>query len=220
MKHIAKLAAVFFYIFILSFLLGFKLGELFDIKQLFLVILGMVILFLPGYRHGEIARAYVNQMAKCALFASYIQTFILLFLAFSTETAKEAPMQEIAKNCRPLLYGICLWVILSKDNPAAESASADALSTDSTFTDSTFTDRNELQKNPVTATEIYDAYRRMGLTNREAELALQIERGLTNGEIAAELNISETTVKKHISNIFEKLDIQKRAQIKEKRKSS
>ncbi|MBD5457748.1 MAG: response regulator transcription factor [Lachnospiraceae bacterium] len=68
----------------------------------------------------------------------------------------------------------------------------------------------------MTASETYEAYRKLGLTNREAELALLIEQGFSNAEIAAELNISETTVKKHISNIFEKLEINKREQIKEK----
>ena len=50
----------------------------------------------------------------------------------------------------------------------------------------------------------------------EAELALLIEQGKSNGEIAAELNISETTVKKHISNIFDKLEVCRREQIREK----
>ena len=71
----------------------------------------------------------------------------------------------------------------------------------------------------MTATEAYAAYRQLGLTNREAELAIQIARGLSNGEIAAELNISETTVKKHVSNIFDKLEINRREQIQEKIKS-
>ncbi|MCI9372805.1 MAG: response regulator transcription factor [Lachnospiraceae bacterium] len=72
------------------------------------------------------------------------------------------------------------------------------------------------ERNYTTASEAYEAYRRLGLTNREAELALLIEQGKSNGEIAAELNISETTVKKHISNIFDKLEVCRREQIREK----
>ena len=68
----------------------------------------------------------------------------------------------------------------------------------------------------MTATETFEAYRKLGLTNREAELSILIEQGFRNAEIAAELNISETTVKKHIANIFEKLEVSKREQIKEK----
>jgi DNA-binding NarL/FixJ family response regulator len=49
------------------------------------------------------------------------------------------------------------------------------------------------------------------LTNREAEIAQQIFKGLKNAEIAKELFVSEITVKWHIRNIFEKLGVNARA---------
>ncbi|RAZ24636.1 hypothetical protein DK853_50395, partial [Klebsiella oxytoca] len=45
------------------------------------------------------------------------------------------------------------------------------------------------------------------LTRRETEITQLILQGKTNAEIAEELFISETTVKKHVSNIFEKTGI-------------
>jgi DNA-binding NarL/FixJ family response regulator len=42
------------------------------------------------------------------------------------------------------------------------------------------------------------------LTEREREVWLEIARGLTNGEIAAELGISEATVKSHVGNVLAK----------------
>jgi DNA-binding NarL/FixJ family response regulator len=42
------------------------------------------------------------------------------------------------------------------------------------------------------------------LTEREREVWLAIARGLTNGEIAAELGISEATVKTHVGNVLAK----------------
>lgn len=44
------------------------------------------------------------------------------------------------------------------------------------------------------------------LTERELETLRHVAQGLTNKEIAAELGISENTVKTHISNLFQKLD--------------
>lgn len=42
------------------------------------------------------------------------------------------------------------------------------------------------------------------LTKREEEVAFLLEQGLTNKEIARKLNISEQTVKNHISSAFRK----------------
>lgn len=50
------------------------------------------------------------------------------------------------------------------------------------------------------------------LTNRELEVLIQIANGMFNKEIASTLNISERTVKNHISNIFKKIDVNDRTQ--------
>ncbi len=50
------------------------------------------------------------------------------------------------------------------------------------------------------------------LTKRELEVLVQVANGLFNKEIALSLNISERTVKNHISNIFKKIDVSDRTQ--------
>lgn len=50
------------------------------------------------------------------------------------------------------------------------------------------------------------------LTNRELEVLIQVVNGMFNKEIATNLNISERTVKNHISNIFKKIDVSDRTQ--------
>lgn len=50
------------------------------------------------------------------------------------------------------------------------------------------------------------------LTNREQEILALIAQGKLNKEIADELNITERTVKNHISNMFKKLDVYDRTQ--------
>lgn len=50
------------------------------------------------------------------------------------------------------------------------------------------------------------------LTKRELEILTQIASGMFNKEIALNLNISERTVKNHISNIFKKIDVSDRTQ--------
>lgn len=50
------------------------------------------------------------------------------------------------------------------------------------------------------------------LTKREIEILIQIAGGMFNKEIANNLDISERTVKNHISNIFKKIDVSDRTQ--------
>jgi DNA-binding NarL/FixJ family response regulator len=45
----------------------------------------------------------------------------------------------------------------------------------------------------------------LGLTRREQQLVKLVERGLTNKEIAAQLNLSEQTVKNHIHRMLRKV---------------
>jgi DNA-binding NarL/FixJ family response regulator len=54
---------------------------------------------------------------------------------------------------------------------------------------------------------------RQVLTNREQEVLAWTAQGMTNKEIAAQLSISEKTVKTHLQNIFRKLNVRRRAQL-------
>ncbi len=50
------------------------------------------------------------------------------------------------------------------------------------------------------------------LTEREKEVLIYVANGMFNKEIATVLNISERTVKNHISSIFKKIDVSDRTQ--------
>lgn len=54
-----------------------------------------------------------------------------------------------------------------------------------------------------------------GLTRREQELVPLVGRGLTNKEIAAELCVSEQTIKSHIHRILRKVGVEDRTAIEE-----
>jgi DNA-binding CsgD family transcriptional regulator len=53
---------------------------------------------------------------------------------------------------------------------------------------------------------------RLGISNREYEVLKLIGEGLSNQQIADQLFVSENTIKKHISNLFLKLDVQRRTE--------
>ena len=54
--------------------------------------------------------------------------------------------------------------------------------------------------------------RELGLTRRELEILELIAGGLSNREIAAQLFVSENTVKTHSSRLFDKLSARRRTQ--------
>jgi DNA-binding NarL/FixJ family response regulator len=65
----------------------------------------------------------------------------------------------------------------------------------------------EMLTGGTTPKEFYD-----GLTAREVEILKLLATGMANKQIAYKLTISEKTVRNHVSNMYEKLDIYDRAQ--------
>lgn len=55
--------------------------------------------------------------------------------------------------------------------------------------------------------------RALGLSAREAEMAVMISRGLANKEIASELRISPATVRTHIYNLYQKVGARSRVEL-------
>jgi DNA-binding CsgD family transcriptional regulator len=58
----------------------------------------------------------------------------------------------------------------------------------------------------------YEQLVKSGISKREADILLLIHEGLSNQQIADKLFISENTIKKHISNIFQKLQVERRTE--------
>lgn len=73
---------------------------------------------------------------------------------------------------------------------------------------------------PVVATKVLDRFAELSrhaqtveiLTERELDVLKLIAKGASNKEIAAELNISNSTVKTHIASIFQKLNTNDRTE--------
>lgn len=196
-KLLLKLISIFVYLCSLLIILKFDFMLLFDIKAFILVLFGAFFLSLPAWQKQLTLKEKGEIIGRNALNASYMETFILLFGKLSAEIDINGIFREIALGCRPLLYGYILFVLLQLEESEKK-------------------EREGEQKVSLTASELYYKFRELGLTEREAEVANHICKGMSNGEIAEELCISETTVKKHVSHIFEKLGISRREELRGK----
>lgn len=52
----------------------------------------------------------------------------------------------------------------------------------------------------------------LNISKRELEVLQLLNKGMSNGQIAATLYVSENTIKKHVSSLFLKLDVQRRTE--------
>jgi DNA-binding NarL/FixJ family response regulator len=64
----------------------------------------------------------------------------------------------------------------------------------------------KLLRNPLTINDI-DELEQIKLTNRETDILEHLSKGLNYNEIAKNLIISPSTVRKHIENIYKKLQV-------------
>ncbi len=244
MKKGKRMIAVILYLLSLALLLGLRPKELFDFRQFLLVLAGGVILYLPSMEKEDFRRWKKPDFALFArntIYASYIETFVLLFLLLyqgpeSGQTQRlegmrqnagedgmfsAVLMQNIALGFRPLLYGICVWIALGGEEKKADRAAVGEekkggkIAGNEEKKGDRITGTQEKKKDRMEAgAGSCQFFLELGLTRREAEVALQICKGISNKEIAMELHISETTVKKHVSNIFEMLGISSRKELR------
>ena len=217
---------VLLYLVLIAAFLKFDLRLLFDFRQFVLVIFGTCLLLLPALADkaqgmGKKAenqpvegwKAFFHRekiwIGQNALWAGILQTFVLLLANMGVvwPDTESTSMQVLALSCRPILYGFCIWVILqdtSKEKAGTVGQDANALP-----------GREFEDQKAAGGTNYRERLQAMGLTKREVEIALLVINNQSNAEIADELFISETTVKKHLSNIFAKLGVSRRSEIKE-----
>lgn len=229
-----KCISVLLYLVLVVVFLGFDIRKLIDLKQLFLVLAGTVILYIPAIEDGTSPKFDKELIGQNALWASLIQAFILFLSVLFNNNCRNGQYADTALASRPLLYGFCIWVILHNEDKGAgiknfgkiteeRQEQPEAVTRQITADKATdsFINKEEQPEEYYTSTRIIpdieyciQIFSDAGLTKRETEVALLVLKRMSNAEIAEELFISETTVKKHMSNIFSKLGINKREQIR------
>jgi NarL family two-component system response regulator LiaR len=77
----------------------------------------------------------------------------------------------------------------------------------------------EVHPPSVTAASLDEAeLKKLNLSDREYEVLQLLTQGCSNAEIGAKLFLSVSTIKTHVSNLFQKMDVKSRLQAVEKAK--
>ena len=196
-KLVIRFSIIILYLFVVLSIFKFDIASMIDLKSIVLVIGGTIFLSLGSMKKGLKKQDIFSIISWNAIVVSYLICFIYLFTNLSERNTGESLFLEIALNSRALLYGFIIFVVFRDDQRVNK---ANVI-------------HNETKT--LTAEEIYHLFIESGLTKREAEIARLARNGLSNKEIGEEMYIAESTVKKHMSHIFEKLAINSREELKE-----
>lgn len=225
-KYIQKAVLICGYLLLIGSFTGLKIEELFDLKEVFLVVIGGILLTLPYIAEKENRRRLLEIAGNNGMISSYMVTFVLILGRIEQMQAGETMMQEILMSLRPILYGFAMLVLLKSPENKAEKSTDSRIFFEPVKEDAVKQEKilhigesgQELRFEEIAKEKepIESQCKNLGLTAREAEIVKLVLAGLSNREIGEQLYIAESTVKKHMSNIFEKLGVQNREQLKQR----
>lgn len=192
-RTVKNLAAVVLYMLFLCCLLKTEALLLFSPRHIGMFLAGCIILCVPYLEKGIRREEFKRIFRKNAIMAGYLETFMLIFVSMiQKKIAPEELLAELALDLRPLFYGFVCYVVFKEEAcPKIQEGEKEI--------------RERETKHNLDLSR---------LTRAEKQVAHLAGRGLTNREIGEELCISEATVKKHMSNIFEKLEINSRRELR------
>ncbi len=200
-RTIKKLAVVVLYLLILCFLLKAKTVLLFSPKHIGMFLLGCVLLCIPYLERDMKWKGVGTIFKKNAITAGYLETFMLIFASMAgKEVELEGLAAELALDLRPLFYGFVCYMLLKEEEEPYEGGKKEEQGREKAAKQEKL---NEIKEEPDLSK----------LTRQEKIIVEMIKQGLSNREIGEELYISESTVKKHVSNIFAKLGISSRKEL-------
>lgn len=198
MKNILiKSSTMFFYILALLWFAEFNFRLLFDLKSMGMLLFGTVLLTFPTYLKDKDMGNLIVSAKWNSQVTAYLTTFASQFALLSSNQTTIDLVNRMVLNCRPLLYELLIYMILTQL---------------AAYVDSDETESKRHEEN--VSFEILKA--EYQLTQREMDIAKLILLGHSNKEIGNNLFISENTVKKHVYNLFKKLEVENREQLKNK----
>lgn len=191
----AKAGGLLSYLTIITMLFDFDWLRLIRPKLFFSVLLGMLILTASQHIKGASKGQLAASLKWNLIFSSFLTTLMSLLSFTSSGSTSDAVGRQLTDTLLPMLYGSMLYLVLSlifKDYGEHMTREQPGMT--------------ETAEQKLTAMIVPEqVLRELGLTSRECHVGLKLMEDTSNKEIAAQLYISESTVKKHIQNIYQKV---------------
>ncbi|MFZ5353692.1 MAG: LuxR C-terminal-related transcriptional regulator [Bacillota bacterium] len=200
-NRLMKLLAILCYFAVMGLLLDFKWNLIIKSKPFLLVILGTVLLSVSQYSRKSSRDDIITGMKWNMLFAGFLTTLMSILSFISVPDMKELELADFSSQFLPLLYGALLYLVTNLIY-STNAKSADDIK------DYVEIDSRTMLMSPVVSEKVFKDFE---LTARECHIAAKLLEDITNKEIASQLYISEATVKKHIQNIYQKLQLSDRS---------
>lgn len=171
---------------------GESAKNLLDVKEIFLVMAGTVLFTIIAKPQKDNVTHFI---ALHGLFSGILCSLIMIVIGVNSNVNNIIVFDYLFIRARSFLYGTLIYFI---------------------FYDSKKGRTNNIEKGTeLTKKENQcSTSKKESLTRREAQVAKMASLGLLNQEIADQLYISEKTVKTHLANIYGKLGISSKKEIK------
>ena len=198
MKNIVSKLMVFItYLLLMLWIIDFNFKFIIDLKLLSLVFFGTAILSLASVKKEMHKLEYIHIVKWNSQLTALLSTILLLLIFFAEDRYKENFVYNLCLNLRPILYGFFIYILADIFD---EKKKATLL----------------IDKDSQQYKNIYLTFKDLSFTDREAEIAQELLTDLSNKEIGEKLYIAESTVKKHIKNIYKKAIVNSREDFKDK----
>lgn len=181
-------------IFLVLFLAtGFSIMELIDIPSIAFLVIGTPLITILEYKKTMTKEVVLNKVKKNLIIVGIIVFFIGFYAAMTTTKSLEYLPRNIAASTVTLFDAMIFYLLLDwyKSNKLKKG-------------------NFNIVEEEVATEEGIEVY---NLTEREKAVLNNLLKGMTNKEIAEELFITENTVKKHISSIYNKAGVKNRHEL-------
>ena len=196
--YLLKISLILIFFLLLTIIFKISLPNIFSLQEILFLFFGIFIFSIVSLLSDCKEKKCIKWIPILALntIKSGLLMSVILIINTVSNPLKYARIDFspidlvliLLKNCRPLFYSLIIRIVILPQSNIVET---------------------KIKENNA---HILNS---SILTKREQEIARLAEKGLTNSEIADTLFISVSTVKRHIANIFQKVNISSRNELKE-----